>query len=66
MDKEQKLELELNQLYEEHKKLDKTIQDMICCHECDHVEIQSLKKRKLILKDRIVEIEETLYPDIIA
>jgi hypothetical protein len=32
----------------------------------DQLQIQRLKKRKLLLKDRIIQVEDQITPDIIA
>jgi hypothetical protein len=32
----------------------------------DHLQIKRLKKRKLYLRDRIREIDDQIFPDIIA
>ncbi len=66
MDDETKLAMELEELTQEHKRLEKQLKAAIESHECDQIEIQRLKKRKLVVKDRIAEIYEILYPDIIA
>ena len=68
LDEEQEEELrrELLQLRQEHRDLDAAIAAMIETGTSDTIQIQRLKKRKLVLKDRIASIEDRLLPDIIA
>ena len=61
-----KLEKELEELLIEHQDLDKMIMIAITSKQCDHLEIQRIKKRKLMVKDRIRRINDILYPNIIA
>lgn len=56
----------LKQLLEEHMNLDEKIKSLHQSNNICLIEIQSLKKRKLYLKDQISVIESKLYPDIIA
>tara|TARA_R110002020_G_scaffold51045_3_gene144645 strand:+ start:1977 stop:2183 length:207 start_codon:yes stop_codon:yes gene_type:complete len=57
---------ELMLLKVEHQDLDAAIAAMSGQVIGDQIQIQRLKKRKLQLKDRICQIEDMLYPDIIA
>ena len=57
---------ELGRLKEEHRDLDSAIDALEASVAGDQLQIQRLKKRKLILRDRIVHIEDQLLPDIIA
>lgn len=61
-----KLEEELAGLKEEHRDLDSAIHALERSGLSDQLQIQRLKKRKLVLKDRIGSIEDILTPDIIA
>jgi hypothetical protein len=63
---EKELRSELLQLRQEHRDLDEAIAAMIETGGSDTIRIQRLKKRKLVLKDRIALIEDRLLPDIIA
>lgn len=63
---EAKLGLELATKRQEHADLDAAITVMINAKTGDRMLIQRLKKRKLALKDRIVQLEQILLPDIIA
>ena len=60
------LELELSRLKQEHRDLDSAIEALERMVAGDQLQIQRLKKRKLILKDRIGFLEDQLTPDIIA
>lgn len=58
--------LELARLRQEHRDLDTAIGAMIALGTGDSIQIQRLKKRKLLLKDRIKVLEDQTVPDIIA
>lgn len=68
LDKEQEaaLGLELAAKRQEHADLDSAIHMMLTSGYADQMLIQRMKKRKLSLKDRIVQLENILLPDIIA
>ena len=55
----------LHELRSEHRDLD-TVISRIEAGVGDQLQIQRLKKRKLVLKDRISFLEDQLTPDIIA
>ncbi len=57
---------ELARLQQEHRDLDAAIEALIDAPSHDQIQVQRLKKRKLILRDRITFIEDQLTPDIIA
>ena len=59
-------EAELARLKQEHRDLDGAIDALESMVAGDQLQIQRLKKRKLILKDRIAYLEDQLTPDIIA
>jgi hypothetical protein len=63
---EQELRQALAQLKEEHRDLDDAIMALESNMLPDTLQIKRLKKRKLYLRDRIREIEDQLFPDIIA
>jgi hypothetical protein len=50
----------------EHRDLDEIIARLGGRAPVDQLEVQRLKKRKLLLKDQITKIESELLPDIIA
>ena len=52
-------------LKKEHRKLDDMIESLTG-QPYNQLEIQRLKKRKLVLKDEILHFESALIPDIIA
>lgn len=60
------LRARLDELREEHRKLDETIVRIDGGTPLDQLRIQRMKKRKLSLKDEIARIENMLMPDIIA
>ncbi len=56
----------LARLQQEHRDLDAAIAALAMSPGSDLIQVQRLKKRKLILRDRIRMIEDQLTPDIIA
>ena len=56
----------LAQLKIEHRDLDDAIQALTAQTLVDQLQIARLKKKKLILKDQIMRLEDQLVPDIIA
>ncbi len=67
---EQELRKRLEQLRSEHRDLDVAIAALTDAGDrhgfVDQLQLARLKKRKLVLKDRIAAIEDVLLPDIIA
>jgi hypothetical protein len=57
---------ELVQLRQEHRDLDMAIEAVQIQPHPDTLQVQRLKKKKLVLKDRIAALEDSLTPDIIA
>lgn len=57
---------ELSRLKQEHRDLDSAIEALEDMTGGDQLQVQRLKKRKLILKDRMSFLEDQLTPDIIA
>ncbi|GBR06654.1 MULTISPECIES: YdcH family protein [Asaia] len=55
----------LHELRSEHRDLD-TVIDRLVQHPLNQLQLQRLKKRKLVLKDEINFIENRLIPDDIA
>ncbi|GBQ23152.1 hypothetical protein AA0472_1002 [Acetobacter estunensis NRIC 0472] len=55
----------LHELRSEHRDLD-TVINRLSLEPMDQLQIQRLKKRKLVLKDEIAWIENRLIPDNIA
>ena len=68
MTKEEESELrsQLARLRQEHRDLDAAIEALQASPAADIIQVQRLKKRKLVLRDRISYIEDQLTPDIIA
>jgi hypothetical protein len=65
-EEERELSLELERLKQEHRDLDSAIDALLNAASHDRLQVQRLKKRKLQLRDSISEIEDQLFPDIIA
>ena len=63
---EHELRKRLATLRVEHRDLDAAIEALVVSPGSDLIQVQRLKKRKLILRDRIRDIEDQLTPDIIA
>lgn len=59
------IRLEFARLKQEHADFDTAINAMIATG-CDPLAVQRMKKKKLVLKDRIAQIEDRIVPDIIA
>lgn len=60
------LRTQLGRLQQEHRDLDSAIAALQDAPGTDVLQVQRLKKRKLVLRDRITFIEDQLTPDIIA
>lgn len=60
------LQHRLNELRSEHRDLDDVIARISESQPFDQLQVQVLKKRKLGLKDEILQLEAELLPDIIA
>jgi hypothetical protein len=59
-------EAELERVRQEHRDLDAAIEALSMVGQNDQLQIQRLKKRKLVLRDRVSYLEDQLTPDIIA
>ena len=68
MTKEEERELreQLARLQQEHRDLDAAIAALQGSPGSDIIQVQRLKKRKLVLRDKIRAIDDQLTPDIIA
>lgn len=60
------IRIQLHELQVEHRDLDQVILHLIENPPPDELLIHRLKKRKLVLKDRILLLEQMLVPDIPA
>jgi hypothetical protein len=59
------IKLEYARLKQDHADFDAAINAMIATN-CDPLQIQRMKKKKLVLKDRLMALEDKIIPDIIA
>ena len=57
---------QLKELEQEHRDLDEVLLQLQEKQTVDFQQIQRLKKRKLILKDKIIFLKNKIEPDIIA
>ena len=57
---------QLKELEQEHRDLDEVLIQLQEKQTVDFQQIQRLKKRKLILKDKIIFLKNKIEPDIIA
>ena len=65
-EEERALREQLGRLHQEHRDLDAAIAALEDSPGSDLIQVQRLKKRKLVLRDTIRAIEDQLTPDIIA
>ena len=63
---EETIQQKLAELQSEHRDLDDVIAKITGDGPFDQLQVQRLKKRKLLLKDQISQLESELLPDIIA
>ena len=56
----------LEELHVEHRDLDLVIDHLLLSPPPDELLVRRLKKRKLLLKDRISQLESALEPDVQA
>ena len=63
---ERTLREQLARLQQEHRDLDAAIAALEFSPGSDLIQVQRLKKRKLVLRDKIRQIDDQLTPDIIA
>ena len=66
MNNNHKLLEKLKEYEQEHSDLDQILIQLQEKHTVDFLQIQRLKKRKLVLKDKIIHIQNELEPDSIA
>ncbi len=65
-DERDALQTECERLKQEHRDLDAAIEALRAMTVVDQLQVQRLKKRKLMLRDRLAILEDELTPDIIA
>ena len=61
-----KLINQLKEVEQEHRDLDEILIQLQDKKTVNFLQIQRLKKRKLILKDKIIDLKNIIEPDIIA
>lgn len=61
-----KLEERLYELKQEHRDLDDVIHRLQLSPDVEELQLKRFKKRKLKLKDTILQLENVLMPDILA
>ena len=68
LNKEEKHRLEerLFELKQEHRDLDDVISRLLLTPDVEELQLKRFKKRKLKLKDAILQLENILIPDILA
>jgi hypothetical protein len=57
---------QIERLREEHRDLDVAIEALRDAGQADQLQLQRLKKRKLMLRDKLSRLEDLITPDIIA
>jgi hypothetical protein len=57
---------QVERLREEHRDLDVAIEALRDAGQADQLQLQRLKKRKLMLRDKVARLEDLITPDIIA
>jgi hypothetical protein len=60
------LAAQIERLREEHRDLDTAIEALRDAGQADQLQLQRLKKRKLMLRDQLARLEDQRTPDIIA
>ena len=60
------LRVQLAQRRQEHRDLDAAVEALASTSNQDALQLQRLKKKKLMIKDRLTALEDQLFPDIIA
>ncbi len=60
------LNAQLEEMRQEHRDLDDAIDALTDAGAFNQMQVQRMKKRKLVLKDQIRRLEAMLLPDIIA
>ena len=66
MNETEQLVNKLKEYEQEHRDLDQILIQLQEKHTVDFLQIQRLKKRKLVLKDKIANLKNELEPDSIA
>ena len=59
------LRLQVARLRQEHADFDAAVNAMVSVG-CDRLQVQRMKKKKLAIKDRLLDLEDQIIPDISA
>lgn len=65
-EEKRKLQDRLFELTQEHRDLDDVIKHLSASPEVEELQLKRFKKRKLMLKDAIAKVKNSLIPDILA
>ena len=65
-DERRAIDNECERLRQEHRDLDTAIDALMAVGPLDQLQVQRLKKRKLVLRDRLAVLQDQVTPDIIA
>jgi hypothetical protein len=57
---------QIERLREEHRDLDTAIEALRNAGQANQLQVQRLKKRRLLLRDKVAALDDQLTPDIIA
>lgn len=60
------IQAEIDRLRQEHRDLDAAIETLSTIESIDQLQLQRLKKRRLVLRDKISFLDDQIFPDIIA
>lgn len=63
---EEMMRIRLEVLRREHRDLDQAIHALELSGRPDQLSLRRLKKQKLVLKEKVVKLEDDIIPDIIA
>ena len=66
MNEQMELEKRLDSMRDQHQLLDQMIDDLSAGNFQDQLQLHRLKKERLALRDKICQLEDAVYPDIIA
>lgn len=65
-EEKRKIQDRLFELTQEHRDLDDVIKHLAASPDVEELQLKRFKKRKLMLKDAIAKLKDSLIPDILA